>query len=87
MAALEYLKDPQAIYDASFASVRAEAELAALPTSLTSVAVRMIHACGMTDIVEELRFDPDVAMLASTALKSGSKCNSSRRLTSTITRR
>ena len=71
MAALEYLKDPQAIYDASFAIVRDEADLAALPASLESVAVRMIHACGMTDITDNLRFNPDVAERAGAALKSG----------------
>ncbi len=71
MTALDYLKDPQAIYDASFALVRAEADLANLPASLESVAVRMIHACGMTDIVDDLRFDPDVAGAVAAALKSG----------------
>lgn len=71
MAVLEYLKDPQAIYDASFATVRAEADLAALPASLESVAVRMIHACGMTGIVEDLRFDPDIVASTGAALKSG----------------
>lgn len=71
MAALEYLKDPQAIYDASFSTVRAEADLAALPEPLESVAVRMIHACGMPDIVDDLRFDADVAASGAAALKSG----------------
>ncbi len=68
---LEYLKDPQAIYDASFGIVRAEADLAALPASLESVAVRMIHACGMTDIADDLRFDPGLPETAGAALKSG----------------
>ena len=71
MAALEYLKDPQAIYDASFSIVRAEANLDCLPASLESVAVRMIHACGMVDIVDDLRCDPGVVKAASEALKSG----------------
>lgn len=71
MTALEYLKDPQAIYDASFAIVRAEADLSRLPASLESVAVRMVHACGMIGIVDDLRFDRDVAGVAAAALKSG----------------
>ncbi len=67
---LAYLKDPQAIYDASFSTVRAEADLAGLPASLESVAVRMIHACGMTDIVDDLRYVPEVVASAGVALKS-----------------
>lgn len=69
--ALEYLKDPQAIYDASFRTVRAEADLAALPAALESVAVRMIHACGMTDLANDLRFDASVAERAGAALNAG----------------
>lgn len=68
---MEYLKDPQAIYDASFGIVRAEADLAPLPASLESVAVRMIHACGMTNIADDLRFDPGLPETAGAALKSG----------------
>lgn len=68
---MDYLKDPQAIYDASFAIVRAEADLSALLAAIEPVAVRMIHACGMTDISGDLRFDPDVVDSARTALKSG----------------
>jgi len=71
MTTLNYLKDPQAIYDASFALVRAEADLTSLPASLESVAVRMIHACGMTDIMQDMRFDPNLAGAAAAALKSG----------------
>ncbi len=71
MATLEYLKDPQAITDASFAIVRAEADLANLPASLESVAVRMIHASGMTDLAGELRFDENIAVTAGAALRAG----------------
>lgn len=68
---MEYLKDPQAIYDASFKTVRAEADLGALSASLEGIAVRMIHACGMTDITSDLRFDAKVAEKASAALSAG----------------
>ena len=71
MATLEYLKDPQAITGKSFGIVRAEADLARLPASLESVAVRMIHACGMTDIADDLRFDENIAVTAGAALKAG----------------
>ncbi len=71
MATLEYLKHPEEITDASFAIVRAEADLAKLPASLESVAVRVIHACGMTDIADDLRFDENIAEAAGAALKAG----------------
>lgn len=68
---MAYLKDPQAIYDASFSTVRAEADLTSLPASVESIAVRMIHACGMTDITNDLRFDAEITGKAAAALKSG----------------
>ena len=33
--------------------------------------VRLIHACGMTDIVEDIFYSPDVASSAKEALKRG----------------
>jgi precorrin-8X/cobalt-precorrin-8 methylmutase len=68
---LAYLKDPKAITEASFAAVRAEADLSALPEAIEPVAVRIIHACGMTDIVDDLRYDPRVAEAAGAALQAG----------------
>ena len=57
---MEYLKDPAAIYERSFATIRRETDLAQLPESLKAIAVRMVHACGMPDIVDALRFDERV---------------------------
>ncbi len=71
MAAPKYLKDPQAIYDRSFATVRAETNFSHLPASLEPVALRMIHACGMTDIAGDLRFDPAIVETARGALQDG----------------
>lgn len=71
MGALSYLKDPAAIYEASFAIVRAEADLSGLPATLESVGVRMIHACGMPDITSNLRFHAAVAGAAQAALRDG----------------
>ena len=45
-----YIKDPSAIYAQSFATVRAEADLSALPEDLHPTAIRLIHACGMVDL-------------------------------------
>jgi precorrin-8X/cobalt-precorrin-8 methylmutase len=68
---MSYLRDPAEIYRRSFATIRAEADLSPLPVSLQDVAVRMIHACGMTDIVGDLRWSPDFAERARAALAQG----------------
>ena len=67
----DYLQDPDAIYRASFETIRAEAALAHLPGDLSSVSVRLIHACGMPDIVEDLAFDESVVNCARRALADG----------------
>ena len=68
---IEYERDGAAIYRESFATIRAEADLAGLPADVSQVAVRMIHACGMTDLVEDLLFSPDVVADARRALRAG----------------
>ncbi len=70
--ALDYLRDPQAIYRRSFAIVRAEADLGGLPAELAEVAVRLVHACGMPDIIAELAWSGDVVGQARAALAAGS---------------
>jgi precorrin-8X/cobalt-precorrin-8 methylmutase len=67
----EYEKDGAAIYRRSFATIRAEADLSALPEDLARVAVRMIHACGQVDLVDDLAFSPDVVRRARAALDAG----------------
>ncbi|ADZ72319.1 precorrin-8X methylmutase [Polymorphum gilvum] len=67
----DYEHDPAAIYRQSFAIVRHEAELGILPAYLQSVAVRLIHACGMIDIVSDLAWSADVVARARTALAAG----------------
>ncbi|MGW6912399.1 precorrin-8X methylmutase [Kitasatospora sp. NPDC054939] len=68
---IEYEKDGAAIYRQSFATIRAESDLAGLPTDVARVAVRMIHACGMTDLVEDLVYSPGVVASARRALDAG----------------
>ena len=51
---VDYLRDPKAIYNESFATIRREADLSNLPEEIADIAVRLIHACGMTDIVEDI---------------------------------
>ena len=64
-----YLKDPQAIYERSFAIVREQAVLDEVPDDLREVAVRVIHACGMPDIVDAIDASPDFASRAIEALR------------------
>ncbi|MFS8198100.1 precorrin-8X methylmutase [Streptomyces sp. CWNU-52B] len=71
MTTYDYEKDGAAIYRRSFATIRAEADLAALPADVSQVAVRMIHACGMVDLVRDLAYTPDVVARAREALRSG----------------
>ena len=66
-----YEKDPAAIYAASFATVRAEANLARFDPAMEAVAVRLIHACGMVEIADRLAQSPDAAAIGQTALRSG----------------
>jgi precorrin-8X/cobalt-precorrin-8 methylmutase len=68
---LDYLRDPQEIYRRSFATIRAEADLSRLPEELKHVAVRLIHACGMTEIAAALAWSADVASVARAALMRG----------------
>ncbi|MBK3778498.1 precorrin-8X methylmutase [Azospirillum aestuarii] len=67
----DYIRDGAAIYRQSFATIRAEADLSAIPDDLKPVAVRVIHACGMVDAAKDLMFSPDVGTAARAALRGG----------------
>ncbi|MET9438858.1 precorrin-8X methylmutase [Streptomyces sp. NPDC006551] len=67
----DYEKDGAEIYRQSFATIRAEADLAGLPADVSQVAVRMIHACGMVDLVRDLAYSPQVVSRARAALRAG----------------
>jgi precorrin-8X/cobalt-precorrin-8 methylmutase len=66
-----YLRDPAAIYRESFARIRAETDLSAVPEALVPLVLRLVHACGMPDIVADLRFGGDPAAAARRALARG----------------
>ncbi len=68
---MDYIRDGSAIYQQSFATIRAEAHLEKLPTDLETVAVRLIHACGMTDIVDDLAYSINAAAAGRMALAQG----------------
>ncbi|MGY1717495.1 precorrin-8X methylmutase [Blastococcus sp. SYSU DS0552] len=67
----DYEKDGAEIYRRSFATIRAEANLANLPADVAQVAVRMIHACGQVDLVDDIAHSPDVVQRAREALNAG----------------
>jgi len=67
----DYIKDPAEIYRLSFATIEAEARLDRLPESMRAVARRMIHACGMTDLVDDLAWSGDPVAAARAALQDG----------------
>ena len=68
---LDYLRDGQAIYARSFAMIRAEADLARFSGTAERVVVRMIHACGMTDLPKDVEASEDFAASGEAALKAG----------------
>jgi len=67
----EYEKDGAEIYRRSFATIRAETDLTGLPEDVARVAVRMVHACGQVDLVEDLAYSPAVVARAREALDAG----------------
>src|SRR5215468_11268932 len=71
MAERAYIRDGVEIYRRSFAIIRAEAELGRFSALEERVAVRMIHACGMTEIARDIVLSPDFAERARHALREG----------------
>ncbi|WP_299842477.1 precorrin-8X methylmutase [uncultured Paracoccus sp.] len=66
-----YETDGAKIYEQSFATIRAEADLAGFTPEEEVVAVRMIHAAGMVGLERHIRFTPDMAIIARQALEDG----------------
>ncbi len=71
MIGLDYERDGAEIYRQSFATIRSEADLAGLPPDVAQVAVRMIHACGMVDLVQDMAWSGNVVADARRALQGG----------------
>ncbi len=66
-----YETDGAAIYAESFATIRAEADLARFTPEEEVVVVRMIHAAGMVGLERDVRFSPGMAIAARAALETG----------------
>lgn len=67
----EYIREGAEIYRRSFAIIRAEADLSRFSGTAERVVVRMIHACGMTDLPRDVDLSPEFAEVAEAALKRG----------------
>lgn len=67
----DYVDDGSAIYLDSFATIRAETDLAHLPADAEKIAVRMVHACGQTDLTNDLVVHERLVTAARGALQSG----------------
>ena len=78
-AGYDYVRDGAEIYRRSFAIIRAEADLARFPGAAERVVVRMIHACGMTDLPRDIEMSPGFAEAGRAALQAGAPilCDSS----------
>jgi len=70
-ATYEYVREGAEIYRRSFAMIRAEADLARFAGAEERLVVRMIHACGMTDLPGDVEMSPDFADCAAKALRAG----------------
>ncbi|WP_332119755.1 precorrin-8X methylmutase [Azorhizobium caulinodans] len=68
---LDYERDGTAIYERSFAIIRAEADLSRFSDDEADVAVRMIHACGLVDAARDFVFGPGFVAAARAALQAG----------------
>jgi precorrin-8X/cobalt-precorrin-8 methylmutase len=66
-----YVRDGAEIYRRSFAIIRAESDLGRFDATEEPVAVRIIHACGMTEIARDIVMSPGFAERGRQALKAG----------------
>ena len=71
MTAPTPIRDPAEIYRRSFAIIQAEADLARFGADTRSVVVRMIHACGMVDLADDIIVSDGFARSARAALEAG----------------
>ena len=71
MPAYDYIRDGNAIYERSFAIIRAEADLSRFSEAEADVAIRMIHACGQVEAARHFVFSPDFVAAARAALAAG----------------
>jgi precorrin-8X/cobalt-precorrin-8 methylmutase len=66
-----YLRDGTAIYERSFAIIRAEADLSGFSAEQADIVVRMIHACGAVEAAQHIAFGLKLVAAARGALAAG----------------
>ena len=71
MTAPAPIRDPAEIYRRSFAIIQAEADLTRFGADARSIVVRMIHACGMVDLADDIVVSEGFARSARAALEAG----------------
>ena len=71
MTDYDYIRDGNAIYEKSFAIIRAEADLARFADDETDLTIRMIHACGQVEAAAHFHFSADFVSAARSALVAG----------------
>ncbi|GLQ06171.1 precorrin-8X methylmutase [Sneathiella chinensis] len=67
----DYIRDPDAIYRKSFATVQAEVDLTHMDADIGTLITRIVHSCGMPEIVPDMAFHPDIARACREALNKG----------------
>lgn len=70
-SSLSYIREGAAIYERSFSIIRSEARLERFAPAEESVAVRIIHACGMVEVADDIEFSAGVVEAARAALEGG----------------
>lgn len=68
---MDYCRNPQEIYDRSFSIVRGEIDLSSYSETMAAVVTRMIHACGMVDILQDIAASEGAEDEGVRALKNG----------------
>ena len=68
---MDYVREPDVIYAQSFAEISRVKQLQALPEAIRPLATRIVHACGMPEILSDFRYSDDIVEVAKTAFASG----------------
>lgn len=71
MTSYEYIRDPEEIYRRSSELVMSATDVSGVPPHLHTLVYRLVHACGMPDIVDELEWHNSPACAGAEALGAG----------------
>jgi precorrin-8X/cobalt-precorrin-8 methylmutase len=71
VSAYDYVRDGAAIYEKSFATIRAETDLSGFSPDEARIAVRIVHASGMVEIARSIVFGHGFYEAARAALLAG----------------